>query len=282
MRAHRLSIILLLGALWAAAARAGEAEPTTVARQDYTYDPRAKTVTLALTTVYSGRDADAFRLFYANAGQEGYRTAKLDYYRTMYDAVAEAAPPKVKDDRNAIETTEHYTVSLAEAEDDEPLHKFPIYPDLLRGFFSKLPPTIRQPYPLDAALDRRDIVTVTAPTLGSYELRGAEVSGRYFTFTRNARSLPGHVEMDYRLRFLASGVPVAEFEQYRADIEEMDHSIYSWIDLDRGLHRRYYRDIPTMIRGAGLVAVIVALATGIWWFAARKKPLSPRERDTEA
>src|SRR6202012_3553702 len=99
MPAHRLSIILLLGALWIAPAiRPDDApEPTTVARQNYRYDPRAKTVTLELKTVYRGGDALAFRQIYAKAGADNYSKAKLDYYRTMYDAVTEAAPPAMKD-----------------------------------------------------------------------------------------------------------------------------------------------------------------------------------------
>jgi hypothetical protein len=278
MHARRLSIILLLGALCigalgiAPAVRAEDsAAPTTVARQNYSYDPRANTVMLDLKTVYSGHDAQSFRGFYAKAGADGYAKAKLDYYRTMYDVVAEAAPPTVKDDtdRNVIETTERYRISLAGREDDEPLHRFAIYPDLMRGFFSRLPPLVHHPYPLDAASDRRDIVTVDAPTLGLYAIPGGAVSSAYFTFTRNARAMPGHIEMDYRLRFLTDSVPVAEFERYRADIERMDHNIYAWIDLDRDFYHRYYRDMPAILRGATAAILAVALG-GAWWFLCRR------------
>src|SRR5580693_985942 len=110
MRAHWLSIILLLSALsFAPAAGADDgAGPTTVARQNYAYDPKTKTVTLDLKTVYSGCDAELFRVFYARTDAQAYSKAKLDYYRTMYDTVAEATPPTVKDDhgRNVIETAE--------------------------------------------------------------------------------------------------------------------------------------------------------------------------------
>jgi hypothetical protein len=282
MRVHRLSIILLLGAHWigalgtAPAARAGDAEPNTVARQDYRYDPRAGSVTLDLTTIYRGRDADDFRAAYARLGQAGYAKAKLDYYRTMYDSVAEAAAPTVTDDpsRDAVETRERYTMSLAGLEDDSGLHRFPIYPDLLRGFFSTLPPTIRQPYPLDGTFDRRDIVTVTAPTLGTYTLGDGDVSGSFFAFTRKASSGAGHVEMDYRLRFLTDSVPVADFEQYRADVERMDHNIYAWIDLDRDFYHRHYQDMPAMLRAAAAAAGLAMLGGGVWWLARRRRSLS--------
>jgi hypothetical protein len=268
MHARRLSIILLLGALWTApAARADDGtQPATVARQNYTYDPNSKSITLDLKTIYSGRDADLFRQFYAKAGGDGYRHAKLGYYRTMYDAVAEAAPPMVKDDRerNTIEMTERYTISLADLEDDQQLHRFPIYPDLMRGFFSRLPPLVHHPYPLDPGFNQRDIVTVDAPTLGLYAIPGATVSSPYFTFTRSARALAGHLEMDYRLRFLLDNVPAGEFEQYRSDIEQMDHNIYAWIDIDRDFYHRHYRDIPKMVRGAGLAALLILPGAAYW------------------
>jgi hypothetical protein len=271
MRAHRLSIVLLLAALWIApSVRAEEAGPTTVARQNYSYDPRTKTVTLDLRTVYSGGDARAFREIYAKAGADNYSKAKLEYYRTMYDAVAEATPPLVKDGGDAIETAERYTVSLAGLEDDEPLHRFAIYPDLMRGFFSRLPPLVHHPYPLDAASDRRDIVTVDAPTLGLYPIPGTTVSSPWFTFTRSARALDGHIELDYRLRFLAPSVPPEDFERYRADIERMDHNIFAWIDLDRDFYHRHYREIPLMIQvaaGTGL-----AVLGGVVWWLLRRHP----------
>lgn len=282
MRVRHLSIILLLGALWTGPIRAEQAEPTTVARQNYRYDPGARSVTLDLTTVYSGGDAQSFREFYAKTGADGYAKAKLDYYRTMYDGVAEAAPPAVKDDagRNTIETTERYTISLAGLEDDEELHRFAIYPDLMRGFFSRLPPLVYHPYPLDAGFYQRDIVTVDASTLGLYAIPGGTVSSAYFTFTRNARALPGHIELDYRLRFLADSVPVGEFEGYRADIERMDRNIYAWIDLDRDFYHRYYRDIPKMIQIGAAVAGFVVII-GAWWLLRRQKPPALRPRDTE-
>src|ERR1700743_1042579 len=86
------SIIMLLAALWTASvawppgARGDDAARTTVARQDYAYDPGTESVTLDLVTVYSGQDAEAFRALYREMGAEGYSRAKLDYYRTMYSA----------------------------------------------------------------------------------------------------------------------------------------------------------------------------------------------------
>jgi len=77
--------------------------------------------------------------------------------------------------------------------------------------------------------------------------------------------------MDYRLRFLTGSVSPEAFERYRADIEEMDHNIYAWIDLDRDFYHRYYRDIPRMMRGAAVILAI-ALGGGIWWVMRRHKP----------
>jgi hypothetical protein len=270
MARRRRSIILLLATLWISPAWADGAGRMTVARQNYAYSPRTDSVTLELTTVYSGPDAEGFRDLYRRLGPDGYSRVKLDYYRTMYSAVAEAAPVTVKDDGDTVETHERYTVSLAAPDDDTLKHHFPIYPDLLRGFFSALPPTIQQPYALDGTLDRRDIVTVTAPTLGTYTLRDGAVSGSYFDFTRKASARPGHVEMDYRLRFHADSVALADYEQYRSDIERMDHNIYAWIDLDRDFYHRHSQDIPTMIRAAA-VAGVVALAGGILWFVRRRQ-----------
>jgi hypothetical protein len=273
MGVRRHAIILLLAALWLApAARADNAERMTVARQDYAYDPRTRIVTLDLGTVYTGQDADMFRSLYARIGPDGYSRAKLDYYRTMYDAIAEAAPPAIKDDRahNVIEARERYTVTLAQSDDEEPAHRFAIYPDLLRGFFSQLPATIQQPYALDGTLDRRDIVTVTAPMLGTYEVRDSGVSNPAFSFTRKAITAPGRVGLDYRLRFLTDRVAVADFEQYRADIARMDNNVFAWIDLDRDVYRRYYRDMPKIIRGVA-AAVLLGAALG-WWFLRRRRP----------
>jgi len=272
MRAHRLSIILLLAMPWIAPVRAGETGPTTVARQNYSYDTRTQTVTLDLKTAYSGGDADLFRQIYAKAGADAYTKAKLDYYRTMYDAVAAAAPPVVTDDpgRNTVETAERYTIGLGGLEDDEQLHRFAIYPDLLRGFFSRLPAQVHHPYPLNAAFDQRDIVTVDAPTLGLYEIRSGAVSSAYFGFTRQVRARPGHIEMDYRLRFLADSVPVGDFERYRGDIERMDHNIYAWIDLDRDFYHRYYQDIPAILRSGGAAILIAALGGAIWLLRRRR------------
>jgi len=272
MRARRLTIILLPAVLSAPPVRAEQAEPNTVARQSYVYDPGKNAVTLDLKTVYRGGDARSFREIYAKVGADGYRRAKLDYYRTMYDTVAEAAPPAIKDnpDRDTVETAERYTIGLGGQEDDEALHRFPIYPDMMRGFFSRLPPLVHHPYPLDPAFDRRDIVAVDAPTLGLYAIPGGTVSSPYFTFTRNARALPGHVELDYRLRFMTGSVPVGEFERYRGDIERMDHNIYAWIDLDRDLYHRYYRNIPAILRG--MAAAILAIAAGsAWWLLGRRR-----------
>ena len=272
MRVRRHSIILLLAALWLApAARADSAERMTVARQDYAYDPGTRVVTLDLGTVYTGQDADMFRALYARIGPSGYSRAKLDYYRTMYDAIAEAAPPAVKDDRdrNVIEAREHYAINLAQPDDEEPAHRFAIYPDLLRGFFAQLPPTIQQPYTLDGTLDRRDIVTVTAPTLGTFEVPDSGVSNPAFSFTRKAIIAPGRVELDYRLRFLTDRVPSADFEQYRADIARMDHNIFAWIDLNRDFSHRYYRDMPKIIRGVA-AAVLCGVALG-WWFLRKRR-----------
>ena len=120
----------------------------------------------------------------------------------------------------------------------------------------------------DTASDRRDIVTVDAPTLGLYPIPGANVSSPWFTFTRSARALPGHVEMDYRLRFLTGSVPPEDFERYRGDIERMDHNIFAWIDLDRDFSHRYYRDIPKIIHG---FAAAVLLGAGVWWFWRRRR-----------
>jgi hypothetical protein len=268
MTRQRRSIILLFAALWPITATG--AERMTAARQDYAYDPRAKAVTLDLTTVYSGIDAGRFRDLYRRLGRDGYDQAKLDYYRGMYGAAAETAPLTVKDDpdRDTVETHERYKVSLAGSDDDELKHRFPIYPDLLRGFFVQLPPTIQQPYALDGTLDRRDIVTVTAPTLGTYTIGDGGVADSYFTFTRKASAGPGRVEMDYRLRFLADSVPIADFAQYSADIERMDHNIFAWIDLDRDVYHRFYRDIPKIIRG---VAAVVLLGAGVWWFFRKRR-----------
>ncbi len=241
MTRQRRSIILLLAALWPITATG--AERMTAARQDYAYDPRANAVTLDLTTVYNGIDAARFRDLYQRLGRDGYDQAKLDYYRGMYGGVAETAPLTIKDDpdRDTVETHERYRVSLAGSEENELKHRFPIYPDLLRGFFAQLPPMIQQPYVLDGTLDRRDVVTVTAPTLGTYRVADGGVTDGYFAFTRKASAGPGRVEMDYRLRFLTDSVPPEDFERYRADVERMDHNIYAWIDLDRDFYHRYYR-----------------------------------------
>jgi len=242
------------------------AERTTEARQNYAYDPRTETVTLELTTIYTGEDADRFRDLYRRIGQDGYDRAKMDYYRGMYGTVAETMPLAVTDCTDTVETRERYTVSLPRFDDDLLKHRFPIYPDLLRGFFAQLPTMIQQPYKLDGTLDRRDIVTVTAPTLGAYEVGDGAVSDRYFTFTRTASASSGRIEMDYRLRFLADQVPVADFVEYGADIARMDHNIFAWIDLDRDVYHRYYRDIPNLIRGVAAAALLLAGAALGWWF----------------
>jgi hypothetical protein len=270
MRVRRYSIILLLAALWLApAARADSAGRMTVARQDYAYAPGTGTVTLDLTTVYSGSDADRFRDLYRRIGADGYDRAKLDYYREMYGAIAETMPPAIKDDRDTVETRERYTISLAEPEDDELKHRFPIYPDLMRGFFAQLPTAIQQPYTLDGTLDRRDTVTVTAPTLGTYAIPDSAVSDAYFAFTRKAGARSNRVEMDYRLRFLTGSVPVADFAAYSADIARMDHNIFAWIDLDRDVYHRYYRDMPNIIRG--VAAVLVVGAVFARWFLRKRR-----------
>jgi hypothetical protein len=271
MGVRRYSIILLLTAPWLApAAGADSAQRMTVARQHYAYDPEAGTVTLDLTTVYSGIDAERFRDLYQRIGPDGYDRAKLDYYRGMYGAIAETMPPSVKDDRDTVETRERYTVSLADPDDDDLKHRFPIYPDLMRGFFAQLPPAIQQPYALDATLDRRDIVTVTAPTLGTYAIPDSAVSDAYFIFSRQGSAGSGRVEMDYRLRFLTNAVPVADFAEYSADIARMDHNIFAWIDLDRDIYHRYYRDMPRIIRGMAAIAVSVVVA-GAWWFIRKRR-----------
>jgi len=269
MTRQRRSIILLLAALWPITATG--AERMTTARQDYAYDPKTNAVTLDLTTVYSGIDAGRFRDLYQRLGRDGYDQAKLDYYRGMYGAVAETAPLTIKDDPDSdtVETRERYTVSLAESEDDDLKHRFPIYPDLLRGFFARLPPMIQQPYALDATLDRRDIVTVTAPTLGTYRVADGDVADGYFAFTREASAGPGRVEMDYRLRFLTDRVPVADFAGYSADIERMDHNIFAWIDLDRDFSHRNYWDLPKIIRGVA-AAVLLGAALGGWFWRRRR------------
>jgi hypothetical protein len=269
MGVRRHSIILLLAAQWLApVAGADSAARITVARQDYAYDPGTGIVRLDFTTVYSGSDAERFRDLYHRIGPDGYDKAKLDYYREMYGAIAEAAPTAVKNDRDTVETRERYTVSLADPDDDELKHRFPIYPDLLRGFFAQLPATIQQPYALDGTLDRRDIVTVTAPTLGIYDVRDSSVADAYFTFSRKATTGSGWVGMDYRLRFLTDSVPVADFAAYSADIARMDHNVFAWIDLDRDIYHRYYRDMPKIIRG---VAAIVLLGTALgWWFFGKR------------
>jgi hypothetical protein len=272
MAPRRQWIVTLLAALWLApAAYAVSAERSTVERQDYTFDPRTGTVTLDLLTTYSGHDADVLRALFTNIGWGEYGRAKLVYYRRMYGAIAETAQPAVEDDheRNIIEIREHYKVSLAETEDEDLKHRFPIYPDLLRGFFSQLPATIQQPYALDGTLDRRDIVTVTAPTLGTYAIQDSSVTDADFAFTRKANTGSGRVEMDYRLRFLADTVPVADFATYSADIARMDHNIFAWIDLDRDVYHRYYRDMPRIIRGVAALAV-VGVALG-WWFLRRRR-----------
>jgi hypothetical protein len=263
MVGQRRSIGVVLAVLWfAPAAWADGAGRLTVARQNYAYSPRTDSVTLELATVYSGSDAEGFRALYGQLGTDGYSKAKLDYYGTMYSTVAEAAPPAVKDGGDTIETWELYAISLADPDDDELKHRFPIYPDLLRGFFSSLPPTVQQPYALDGTLERRDIVTVTAPTMGTYQVRDGAVAGGAFAFTRKATASAGRVELDYRLRFLASSVPVADYEHYRTDIERMDHNIYAWIDLDRDLYRRYSQDIPKIARAvaAPLLIAVAGLA----------------------
>jgi hypothetical protein len=271
MARQRRSIILLFAALWLmSAARADSAERMTAARQDYAYNPRTGAVTLDLTTVYSGIDAGRFRELYQRLGRDGYDQAKLDYYRGMYGAVAETAPLTVKDDpnRDTVETHERYTVSLTKSEDDALKHRFPVYPDLLRGFFAQLPPMIQQPYALDRTLDHRDTVTVTAPTLGTYTIGDDGVADGYFAFTRKASAGLGLVKMDYRLRFLTDSVPVADFAAYSADIERMDHNIFAWIDLDRDFSHRYYQDLPKIIRG---VAAAVLLGAGAWWFFRKRR-----------
>jgi hypothetical protein len=266
------SIVILLVAIWLApAAYAGSAERSTLERQDYTYDPRTGTVTLDLMTVYSGHDADVLRALFTNIGWGEYSRAKLVYYRRMYGAIAETAQPVVEDDneRNIIEIREHYKVSLAEPDDDLK-HRFPIYPDLLRGFFAQLPATIQQPYALDGALDRRDIVTVTALTLGTYAIQDSAVSDGYFTFTRKASAGAGRVEMDYGLRFLADRVPVTDFAAYTADIARMDHNIFAWIDLDRDVYHRYYRDIPKIIRAVAAIVLVVGAVFARWLLRKRR------------
>ncbi len=265
MARRRLSIFMILALLWLApGARADAAERMTVARQEYAYDPRADMVTLDLSTVYSGSDAEGFRMLYRRMGADGYSKAKMDYYREMYGTAIEAAPVLVTDNADTVETRERYRIVLAGPDDEALRHRFPIYPDLLRGFFSGLPSMIQQPYPLDATLDRRDIVTVTAPTLGTYSVPDGAVANPAFTFTRTASARPGHVELDYRLRFRTAAVPVEGFTQYRASIELMDHNVYAWIDLDRDLYHRYYRAIPRIAQAAGVIVLLTAVA-GIWW-----------------
>jgi hypothetical protein len=273
MGVRRHSIILLLAALsLAPAARADSAERTTVARQDYAYDPGTRVVTLDLGTVYTGQDADMFRSLYARIGPDGYSRAKLDYYHGMYGAIVETAPLAVRDDpdRGTVETRERYAISLAEPEDDEFKHRFPIYPDLLRGFFAQLPATIQQPYILDGTIDRRNVVTVSAPTLGTYSLQDGEVWDSYFAFTRKANAGSGRVEMDYRLRFLTDRVPVADFAEYSADVARMDHNIFAWIDLDRDVYHRYYWDMPKIIRGVAAVVLLSGAVFGWWFFRKRR------------
>ena len=281
MGVRRHSIILLLAAPWLApAVWADSPGRTVVARQDYAYDPGTATVTLDLATVYGGEDAARFRALYRRLGTDGYDRAKLDYYRGMYGAVTETAPLAVRDDPggDTVETRERYKISLADGEDDALKHRFPIYPDLMRGFFAQLPTTIQQPYMLDATLDRRDIVTVTAPTLGTYSLQDGAVSDSYFAFTRKASAGSGRVEMDYRLRLLTDRVPVADFVAYSADIARMDHNIYAWIDLDRDVYRRYYRDIPKIARGAAAVLLLSGLMLA-WWIRRRRRA-APNSRST--
>ena len=269
MARQRRSIIFLLAALWPPASWADGAEQITVARQTYIYSPRTDSVYLDLTTAYSGADADAFRARYRQMGADGYAQAKLDYYRTMYSAIAVAAPVTVKDGGDTVETRERYTISLADPDDEMLKHRFPIYPDLLRGFFSSLPPTIEQPYRIQGTPDRRDVVTVDAPTLGTYALGGGAVSGNYFDFTRNARAWSGHIEMDYRLRFHGDSVAVADYAQYSADIERMDHNIYAWIDLDRDFYHRHARDMPRIVRGVAIAGLALLACMG-WWLVRRR------------
>jgi hypothetical protein len=260
---------VILAALWlASGARADGIERSTVARQEYAYDPRDDVVTLELSTVYSGSDAEGFRTLYRRMGPDGYAQAKLEYYREMYGTAIEAAPVSVMDAGDTVEARERYQIVLAAPDDDALRHRFPIYPDLLRGFFSSLPNTIQQPYPLDGTLDRRDIVTVTAPTLGTYAVADGAVSNPAFTFTRKAEARSGRIEMDYHLHFQADNVSPADFARYTADIERMDHNVFAWIDLDRDLYHRYYRDIPRIVQGAVAIALLAAL--GAWWFVGRR------------
>jgi len=110
---------------------------------------------------------------------------------------------------------------------------------------------------------------VTAPTLGTYAIPDSFVSDAYFVFTRKADTGSNRVEMDYRLRFLTGSVPVADFAAYSADVARMDHNIFAWIDLDRDVYYRYYRDVPRIIRG--LAAAVLVVVTLGWSFLRRRR-----------
>jgi hypothetical protein len=76
--------------------------------------------------------------------------------------------------------------------------------------------------------------------------------------------------MDYRLRFLADTVPVADFAEYSADTERMDHNVFAWIDLDRDVYHRYYRDVPNIIRGVAAAVLVVGAVFARWFLRKRR------------
>ncbi len=207
--------------------------------QDHCGDPARLTV----QSVYHGRDADATRGDFAEAGREEIQQKYLNYYAESYPKIRSPGGLEISDDRdkNEVVVTEHYEVDDFWQQDRDPESRW------LYAHFEPFNvkscvqvPAIRLrampmalPYPLRAT----EVIQVRLPAGMDYRRTQGEVKDRAFNFNfvKEYRRDQNFMVMTYHYQSLADRVEAARMPEYLAHTQRALDNVETELNASRQL-----------------------------------------------
>lgn len=209
------------------------AEPLTAVDEEIhiNYDTFANPITLRVTSVYRGGDADRIRINYASNSVATYEKGYLEYYQKYYTGIVSVKPMVIEDDQigNVLKTIEVYTVPASVGNRAELFKDLYIRGDAVRSKLTeidsdarKFPVQLDYPFYYQHRTIFKNLKTKLEP------LDKFEISNPYLDFSLLSKVEGDSLEALWTIRSKRNHVKPSEVKRYREIFDDVATQT-SWV-----------------------------------------------------
>jgi hypothetical protein len=216
----------------------GHPETRTSVVETYTSKDFKEPVTLEVTTVYSGDDADEMRSYFRNSSPSEVEKRYVNYYASDYPDMELGDKLKIEDNeaKNEITVTERYTIkNFWSVPENDRNYYANFYTHDIESFIRK-PSTTRRAMPLGIDHPKHFTQTIRAALPGEWSIDDDEavIEDDAIRFSFKSRYAKKTLTLDYSYQTRGDHIPALKVKEHLANIDriwgKMNYQLFYPVD----------------------------------------------------